>query len=162
MIQALIGAATVSREVWEAHWDGAPEELTDERVVIENLFNSVRRQGSLAVDLALDPRTQAELETECARAIERLPIWLEAKVFGPPITSEKEFLRNVAELVGFHRRAILRVAREQVEAAGQIERILDEAPAPDPAAAEIGPALSHAISANARALVLIARDLDER
>lgn len=94
------------------------------------------------------------------QAIERLPLWLTARVSGPPPMAPSAVVRDFTELVGVHREAILRVAREQVADPEDIEAALDDAPIPRLEDADLARSVGRVSGAHSQALILIARDTD--
>jgi hypothetical protein len=157
--QTLIGAY-VSRDVWEARWDGEPPEISDAQLSFENFFELIRRQGLLTAQLAFFERTREELSTSLPNAIHRMPVRLRMSVHGHAKTSPEELFRDIAELLGVHRKAILRVIEEQVDEGEEIKDLLEEAQVPDRDDDDPVPSVGRVVLAHSRALILIAADID--
>ena len=157
--RSLFGAE-ISREGWEAHWEGDPPPISDAHLEFENLFERIRRQGRLVAELARSEQIRKDLQTSLSAAIDRLPTWLNARVYGPTVTSPDAIVRDFAELVGAHREAILRVAREQVADPREIESLLADAQVPARDDDDLATAVGRVVGAHSEALILIAIDFD--
>jgi hypothetical protein len=154
--------ADISREGWEALWDGDgdPPKISDARLEIENIFERLRLHGRLVAELARNPEAAEQLRISMPQAIERLPIGLTARVHGPPELDADALVRDFAELVRTHRGAIARVVGEQVADQREILAVLEQAPVPDLDGDNLAEAVGRVSSAHSRALILIARDTD--
>lgn len=165
VVKTIAGAAK-SREVWETERGEDEPPMSDLQILLENMTEIVRRHGVILAQLAISPRTRAELQRSMPGAIKRIPAWLEAKVYGPPLMTPGLFVRGLAQLMGEHRVAIERVVGEQVLRPEPIEESLAEAPLPaggeDEPNSELMAAVRKAMGAHLDALVDIARDLDQR
>jgi hypothetical protein len=161
-VRRTLAGADISREGWEALWKGKgdPPPISDAQLAVENIFERLRLHGRLIAELARDETTADELRQELPQAIERLPIWLTAKVHGPPPIDAQALVRDFAELVGVHREALLRVVREQVADPAEIEAVLDDAPIPDRDGDDLAEAVGRVSGAHSQALILLGRDFD--
>jgi hypothetical protein len=161
-----ICVAPKSREAWEAQRSEDLPPMSEESVLLENMLQLVHRHGLAIALLAITPDTRAELQASMPGAIERIPAWLEAQVYGPPLMTIRLFARGLAQLMGVHRRAIERILDEQVADPESIAASLTAAPLPageeDETDRELMAADGAAIGAHMEALVEIARDLDQR
>ena len=160
-VRRTLFGANISREGWEALWDGDAPPISDMQLELENIFELVRRQGRIVAELAHSERTRDELNTTLASAVERLPLWLTSRVYGPSVATPQAIVRDFAELLRAHRGAILRVTREQAADTQEIEGLLAETPVPerdddDLSAAAVG----DVIAAHSDALLLLAIDFD--
>jgi hypothetical protein len=157
--------APKSREAWEAQLGEDMPPLSDDAVLLENMIAMVNRHGVLITQLAIVPETRAELQASMPDAVKRIPAWMEARVKGPPLMTTRLFILGLAQLLGEHRRAIERVAAEQVDKPEPIEEWLAGAPLPtggeEEADSEMIAAVGQATVAHAEALVEIARDFDD-
>jgi hypothetical protein len=154
--------ADISREGWEALWDGEgePPNISDARLEIENIFERLRIHGRLVAELARNPEAAEELRISMPQAIDRLPTWLTARVHGPTQMDAAALVRDFAELVRAHRDAIVRVVAEQVADEREIQAILEQAPVPDLDVDNLVEAVGRVSGAHSQALILIARDTD--
>jgi hypothetical protein len=159
--RALTGA-DISREGWEALWqgEGDPPPISDAQLEIENIFERLRVQGRLIAELARNEETADDLRRALPQAIERLPTWLTARVHGPPPIDAQALVRDFAELVGVHREALLRVVREQVAEPAEIEAVLESAPVPGADEDDLAEAVGRVSGAHSRVLLLLGRDFD--
>jgi len=141
----------------------APAPLSEVRRTLGSFLELLRRQGVILRELALNPGTRREIESRIEGATRRLPATMESQVYGTPMTPRR-FMESVAGLLGLHREAILRVAREQSEGPGEIERVLVLAPVPEGEGyddAELTEAVMEAATAHSEAERLMAAQLDE-
>ncbi len=154
--------ADISREGWEALWDGEgePPNISDARLEIDNIFERLRIHGRLVAELARNPEAAEELRISMPQAIDRLLTWLTAKVYGLTEMDAAALVRDFAELVRAHRDAIVRVVREQVADEREIQAILEQAPVPGPDADNLAEAIGRVSVAHSQVLILIARDTD--
>jgi len=155
-----------SRQGWEELRGGGEPPMSDLQVFLENMIAEVRQHGILLAQLAVHPVTRRELQTAAPDATQRIPCWMEAKVFGPPLMTPQLFVRGLAQLLGEQRRWFERVVDEQVVDPEPIERVLAEAPVPagteEEDLTELTEAVGEAMKAHLRALLGIAHDLDDR
>lgn len=161
-----IAGAPKSREVWEAERGEDEPAMSDLQISLENMTEVIRRHGVILAQLAIAPDTRAQLQESMPNATRRIPAWLEAKVFGPPLMTPGLFVRGLNQLMAEHRVAIERVVAEQVREPKPIEEALARAPLPpgdeDESDSELIGASGEAMGAHMQALADIARDLDER
>lgn len=166
IVATAIGGAPKSREGLEAERGEDQPPMSDQEVFLENMTEIVRRQGVVIAQLAIAPDTRAELQASMPDAVNRIPAWLEAKVYGPPVMTIRLFIRGLSQLLGEHRIAIERVVAEQVRDPEPIQVSLDEAALPagddDESNSELIAAFGKALHVHLEALIDIARDLDER
>jgi hypothetical protein len=159
----LIKGAFKSREVWEAEY---PEEapIDDDRVMLQNWASTVHRQGILLADLALFPKTRAELGAEMPGIVNRAPAWLDAHLAGRQSMTLELFLQGLAQTLATQRAAFERVVAEQVVDPASIEEALAEAPVPagtgEEERSDLIHGVSHALMAHTKALVELAYDLE--
>jgi len=165
VVQTLQGAIR-SREGWEELRGEDEPPMSDVQVFLENMISEVRQHGLVLSRIAMAPATREELQASMPDAIDRVPAWMEAKVFGSPLMTPRLFLRGIAQLMAVQRTAIERVAAEQVGDPAAIEAGLDAAPLPDDddelADDELTAAVGAAILAHVQALIEIARDFDAK
>jgi len=165
VLQSLTGAIK-SREGWEAQREEDEPPMTDLEVFLENTVEEVRRHGVVLAHIAVVPETRAELQARMPGAVNRIPAWLDARVYGPPLMTPGLFIRGIAQLMGEHREAIERVVAEQVQDSEPILEMLAEAPVPEGVEEEedsaVTTGVSQAMAAHVQALADIAHDLDDR
>lgn len=155
-----------SRERWEELRDEDDPPMSDLQAFLENMIGEVERHGLILAQLAIVPATRSELQASARGAIERIPAWMNAAVYGPPLMTPHLFARGMAQLLGEQRVWFERVLHEQVADPEPIEEVLDEAPVPAGAEeeelGEITEGVGHAMAAHLQALLDIAHDLDDR
>jgi hypothetical protein len=165
VLQSLTGAIK-SREGWEAQRKDDEPPMSDLQVLLENIVAEVRRHGVILAELAVVPETRAELKAKMPDAVDRIPAWMEMRVFGTPLMTPALFGRGIAQLMGEHREAIERVVAEQVLEPEPIEEMLAEAPVPageeEEEEGEVIAGVGQALIAHVKALAEIAHDLDMR
>lgn len=160
LVRQTLTGAYVSRDVWEARWEGEVPQISDAQLDFENFFELIRRQGLLTAQLAFLEQTREELSTTLPDAIQRMPVRLQMSVHGQARTSPQELLRDIAELLGVHRAALLRVVDEQVDEQEAVQDLLERAPVPDREDEDPAPAVGLIVLAHSKALVMIAADID--
>jgi hypothetical protein len=166
VVQTLQGAIR-SREGWEELRGEDEPPMSDVQVFLENMISEVRQHGLILSRIAMVPSTREELQASMPDAIDRVPAWMEAKVFGSPLMTPRLFLRGIAQLMAVQRVAIERVTAEQVDDPAPIEAGLGSAPLPDGdndelADDELTAAVGAAMLAHVQALIEIARDFDAK
>jgi hypothetical protein len=165
VLQSLTGAIK-SREGWEAQRREDEPPMSDLEVFLENMIEEVRRQGVVLAQIAVVPETRAELKERMPDAVDRIPAWMDARVYGPLLMTPGLFIRGIAQLLGEHREAIERVVAEQVLEPEPIEEMLAEAPVPEGSEEEedreVTVGVGQAMTAHVQAIVDIAHDLDNR
>ncbi len=99
-------------------------------------------------------------------AVDRVPAWMEASIFGSPLMTPRLFMRGLAQLLAEQREGFEAVIEDQVIEAESLEWLLDEAPVPEGGDGEpdgeLTQGLGRAMTAHVQALLDIAHDLDER
>jgi len=164
LVRQTLTGAVKSREGWEAQRKEDAPPLSDVEITLENVIEEVRRHGLIVSQLAVRPETRAELQASLPGAIERIPAWMDARVFGPPLMTPGLFVRGLAQLLAVHREAIERVVEDQVTDRGAIEELLAAAPVPGggdgESDKEVTEGIGLAMPAHAQALIHIAMDLD--
>jgi len=135
---------------------------------VSNPLNEIARflntQGMLIAHLAMDPDTSDELIAASPTAGERVPAWMEMRVFGPQPELGRRFALGCAQLLGEQRLVLERIVDEQIEDPRPIEEILEGHPIPtgeDEDASELMASAAEAFHANFEACLAIARDYDE-
>jgi len=154
-----------TREEWEELRKEDEPPMSDIDVVLENMVGEVERHGKILAQLAMVPETRAWLLERSEGAVDRVPAWMEASVFGPPLMTPRLFMRGLAELLTEQREGFEAVIEDQMVEAEPLEEVLAEAPVPggadDESDGEIGQGVGHAITAHVQALLDIAHDLDK-
>jgi hypothetical protein len=155
-----------SREGWEELRSEGEPPMSDLQVFLENMIGEVERHGLILARLAVVPTTRKELQASARGAVGRIPAWMNAAVYGPPLMTPHLFLRGMAQLLGEQRKWFERVLQEQVADPEPIEEVLAEAPVPagseEEELAEITEGVGQAMAGHLRALLDIAHDLDNR
>jgi hypothetical protein len=155
-----------TREEWEELRKEDEPPLSEFDVFLENMVGEVERHGKILAQLAVVPKTRAELKERAEGAVDRIPAWMEASVFGPPLMTSRLFMRGLAELLAEQREGFETVIEDQVVEAEPLERVLAESPVPmgtdDESDGEITKGVGHAMTAHVQALLDIAHDLDKR
>lgn len=152
------------RERFEAEEER--EGQTDEGVAPLNaLANFLKFQGVLIAHLALNEDTGEELVQASVHAADRVPAWMEMRVFQRADDPPRQFTLGCVQLLKEQRTALERIAEEQVDDAEPIELLLARGPLPEGSESESNEemlgACSVGLSANFQATLAIARDLDE-
>jgi hypothetical protein len=133
--------------------------------ILNWLGNFLNFQGMLIAHLAMEPETSKELIAACPHAGERVPAWMELRIFGTHPQPARMFALGCAQLIASQREAIERIANDQIEDPEPIEEMLAERPVPTgdegETARELMAACTGAFHANFQACLEIARDLDE-
>jgi hypothetical protein len=151
-----------TREEWEALRKEDEPPMSEFDIFLENMISEVDRHGKLLAQLAVVPKTRAELKARAEGAVDRIPAWMEASVFGPPLMTPRLFMRGLAELLAEQREGFETVIEDQVVEAEPLERVLAESPVPKGTDDEITKGVGHAMTAHVQALLDIAHDLDKR
>jgi hypothetical protein len=155
-----------SREGWEELRGEDEPPMSDLQVLLENMIGEVEQHGLILAQLAVSPATRSELRVSARGAVDRVPAWMNAAVYGPPLMTPQLFVRGLAQLLGEQRKWLERVLHEQVADPAPIEEALAEAPIPeggeDETIGEIMHGVGQAMTAHLRALLDIARDIDDR
>jgi hypothetical protein len=155
-----------TREEWEELRKEDEPPMSDFDVVLENMVGEVERHGKILAQLAVVPETRARLKERAEGAVDRIPAWMEATVYGPPLMTPRLFMRGLAQLLAEQREGFESVIEDQVIEAEPLERILAESPVPegsdDESDSEITQGVGHAMTAHVQALLDIAHDLDKR
>lgn len=161
-LRSLEGARKRHARYLGGEWDeGSDSDLSNPLNEIANFLNF---QGMLIAHLAMDPQTSDELIAASPTAGERVPAWMEMRVFGLQPEPGRRFALGCAQLLGEQRRALERIIDEQIEDPKPIEEILEEHPIPtgdDEGASELMAGAAGAFHANFEASLAIARDYDE-
>ena len=160
-----LNAATGFRERYEERRKPGDPPMDDAAVAFNGMANFLRMQGLLIAHLALEPETSSELVAHAIHAADRVPAWMELRVFGASDVPERLFALGCAQLLAEQRAALERIIDEQIEDPEQIEASLAESPIPTgsegESAEEIFACFGVAFQANFQATLAIARDLDE-
>jgi hypothetical protein len=155
-----------TREEWEELRKEDEPPLSDFDVILENMVGEVERHGKILAQLAVVPETRARLKERAEGAVDRIPAWMEASVYGPPLMTPRLFMRGLAELLAEQREGFESVIEDQVIEAEPLEQVLAESPVPagsdDESDSEITKGVGHAMTAHVQALLDIAHDLDKR
>ncbi len=136
------------------------------QLVLDNAISDVKRYSLILANISIVPATKERIMRESRDATDRVPAWMEAAVYGPPLMTPRLFMRGLAQLIGEQRRDFEQVVEEQVMEPEPIEELLGAAPVPeggdDETDSELTGGVSEASVAHMQALVEIARDLDVR
>jgi hypothetical protein len=155
-----------TREEWEALRKEDEPPMSDFDVILENMVGEVECHGKILAQLAVVPATRARLKERAEGAVDRIPAWMEASVYGPPLMTPRLFMRGLAELLAEQREGFESVIEDQVVEAEPLEQVLAESPVPkgsdDESDSEITKGVGHAMTAHVQALLDIAHDLDKR
>ncbi|MGE5283137.1 MAG: hypothetical protein ACM3N0_12625 [Chloroflexota bacterium] len=153
-------------EEWEK-LRGADEPPPSElELFIENTLDRVERQGAMLAQLAVRPATRNRLQESANSALERVPAWMEAAIFGPPRMTPRLFVRGLAQVLAEQRQGVELLLREQVADPEPLDAMLAAAPVPEggeeETEAELARGVGAAMTAHVQTMLGIARDLDER
>jgi hypothetical protein len=155
-----------TREEWEELRKEDEPPMSDFDVFLENMVGEVERHGKILAQLAVVPKTRAWLMERAEGAVDRVPAWMDASVFGSPLMTPRLFMRGLAELLTEQREGFEAVIEDQVVEAEPLEQLLAESPVPeetdDESDSEITQGVGHAMTAHVQALLDIAHDLDKR
>jgi hypothetical protein len=155
-----------TREEWEELRKEDEPPMSDLDVFLENMVGEVERHGKLLAQLAVVPETRAQLMERAEGAVDRIPAWMEASIYGPPLMTPRLFMRGLAELLAEQREGFETVIEDQVVEAEPLEQVLADSPIPkgddDEADGEITQGVGQAMTAHVQALLDIAHDLDKR
>lgn len=160
-----IKQSLLARQIWEAERGEDDPPLEEGRVVLQAAIAHLRCHGILIGHLALLPKTRAELRTRMADAIDFVPAWMEARVYGVETMTGRLYACGQCQVLREHRAAIEQVVSEQIANPEHIEGVLAEAPIPEARDDEVGSEImqggAEAMRAHMEVLVTIARALDE-
>jgi hypothetical protein len=160
-----IKESLLARQSWEAERGQDDPPLEEGRVVLQGAIAHLRCHGHVISHLALLPETRAELRTRMADAIDFVPAWMEARVYGVETMTGRLYACGLCQVLREHRAAIEQVISEQIENPEHIEEVLAEAPIPEARDGETGSEIMNgggeAMRAHMEVLVAIARVLDE-
>jgi hypothetical protein len=155
-----------TREEWEELRREDEPPMSDIDVFIENMIGEVERHGKILAQVAMIPETRAWLMERADGAVDRVPAWMEAAIFGSPLMTPRLFMRGLAQLLAEQREGFEAVIEDQVIEAEALEQVLAESPVPmgtdDESDSEITQGVGRAMVAHVQALLDIAHDLDKR
>jgi len=155
-----------TREDWEELRSEDEPPISDFQLMLENTIEMVKRQSLILASIAIVTETREWIREEAKEAPDRIPAWMDAAVYGPPLMTPRLFMRGLGQLMGGQRRQFERVIEEQVSEPEPIEELLADAPIPegdeDEADGELTHGVREALRAHMDALIRIARDLDAR
>lgn len=165
LFRALNNIPTYRRRIEEARGPDDPP-LSDAFLALNSLANFLRILSLMIAYLAKDENTRSELLKTVEHAAERVPAWMELRVFGPDDEPDRKFVLGMAQLLGDQRAMIERIVDEQVEDREPIDRFLDEhssipTGAADEDVEELLMRTGLAMQANFQAAMIIARGLDD-
>jgi len=140
--------------------------LDENLVALNGIAVFLKLQGQLIAHMALEPDTSEELMRNATHAAERVPAWMELRVYGGEGRQPgRKFALGCAQLIAEQRLALERILDEQVEEPEPIKEILAECPVPTgeegESAGELLALARDALTANFMATRATARDLDE-
>ena len=160
-----LSTATNYGERYEAERRPGDPPLSDSSAKLNGIAAFLKLQGLFIAHLSLEPDTSSELVANAVHAAERVPAWMELRVFGASARSGRLFALGCAQLLAEQRAVLERIVDEQIEDPEPIEAILAECPIPageeSESAEEIFARSGAALQANFQATLVIARDLDE-
>jgi len=152
------------RELEEEHDPDSPP-LSPAFLALNSLANIVWLMNLAISYMAKDEDTRAELREVAELAAERVPAWMEMRVFGPGDEPEHKFVLGLTQLLAGQRETIERLVDEQVEDPEPITRRLAEHPVPSGAEGEgtekLLIAAGLAMEVNFQSALAIARELDD-
>jgi hypothetical protein len=155
-----------TREEWEELRKEDEPPMSDIDVFLENMIGEVERHGKILAQVAMIPETRAWLMERADGAVDRVPAWMEAAIFGSPLMTPRLFMRGLAQLLSDQREGFEAVIEDQVIEAEPLEQVLAESPVPlgtdDESDSEITQGVGRAMVAHVQALLDIAHDLDKR
>jgi hypothetical protein len=155
-----------TREEWETLRKEDQPPMSDLDVFLENMVGEVERHGKILAQIAVVPETRARLKESAEGAVDRVPAWMDAAIYGSPLMTPRLFMRGLAQLLAKQREGFETVIEDQVADPEPLELALDESPVPegsdDESDGEITQGVGHAIAAHTQALLDIAHDLDRQ
>jgi hypothetical protein len=155
-----------TREEWDELRKEDEPPMSDIDVFIENMIGEVERHGRILAQVAMIPETRAWLMERADGAVDRVPAWMEASIFGSPLMTPRLFMRGLAQLLSEQREGFEAVIEDQMVEAEPLEQVLAESPVPegtdDESDSEITHAVGRAMVAHVQALLDLAHDLDKR
>jgi len=161
-----LGKGKRTREEWEELRKEDEPPMSDIDIFLKNMVGEVERHGKILAQLAVVPETRAWLMERADGAVDRVPAWMEASIFGSPLMTPRLFMRGLAELLTEQREGFETVIEDQMVEAEPLEQVLAESPIPrgsdDEADSEITQGVGHAMIAHVQVLLDIAHDLDKR
>ena len=161
-----LGMPRLTRENLEEMRGEDEPPVSDFQLLLDNLISDVKRYSAILANISIVPETKRRIHEESRDATERIPVWMDAAVNGPPLMTPRLFMHGLAQLLGAQRKDFEQVIAEQVTEPGPIEALLDSAPIPqageNESDSELTDGVGEASSAHMQALVEIARDLDQQ
>lgn len=155
-----------TREDWEELRSEDEPPISDFQLMLENMIEMAKRHSRILASISIVAETRERILEDAKDAPDRIPAWMDAVVYGPPLMTPRLFMHGLGQLMGGQRRHFERVIEEQVTAPEPIEELLASAPIPDGGEDESDSELIHGVGevmrAHMQALVDIARDLDSR
>jgi len=138
--------------------------VSDFQLLLDNLISDIKRYSLILAGISVVPGTKKRIQEEAKDATSRIPAWMDAAVYGPPMMTPRLFTLGLAQLLGAQRKDFEQVIEEQVGEPEPIEELLASAPIPeggeDESDSELTDGVGEASKAHMQALVEIARDLD--
>ncbi len=153
------------RKLEEEHDPDSPP-LSDVFLALNSLANVVWLLDLVIAYMAQSEDTRVELIKTSKHAAERVPAWMEMRVFGPGDKPEHKFVLGLTQLLADQRATIERLVDEQVENPEPIARCLAEGSLPCRAEGDATEKLlmtaGLAMEANLQSALIIAREIDDR
>jgi hypothetical protein len=155
-----------TREVLEELRTEDEPPVSDFQVMLEHMISEVKRYSTILAGISVVQATKERILEESKDAPDRVPAWLDAAVYGPPLMTPRLFMHGIAQLMGDQRRDFEQVIDEQVSEPDPILELLADAPIPqageEESDSELTQGVAEATRAHMEALVEIARDLDQQ
>lgn len=153
-------------EDWEEQRSEDEPPISDFQLTLENMIDMVKRHGLILASISIVTETRELIREDSKDAPNRIPAWMDAAVYGPPLMTPRLFMLGLGQLAGDQRKHFERVIEEQVTEPEPIEELLTSAPIPegeeDESESDLIHSVGEVIRAHMDALVNIARDLDRR
>jgi len=165
VVRALAIPQRTREELEELRSEDEPP-VSDFQVMLENMISIVKRHSLILASISIVPETKKRILRDAEGAPDRIPAWMDAAVYGPPLMTPRLFMHGLAQLTGEQRKDFEQVIEEQVTEPEPIEELLAGAPIPEGGEDELDSELFHGVGeatgAHMQALVDIAHDLDLR
>ncbi len=153
------------REIEEEHDPDSPP-LSKVFLALNSLANVAWLLDLAIAYMAKDEDVRAELIEASRHAAERVPAWLDMRVYGPGDEPEHKFVLGLTQLLADQRATIERIVDEQVENPEPIARCLAKGSVPCTAEGDdteqLLMAAGLAMEANFQSALVMARELDDR
>ncbi len=74
--------------------------MSDFQLTLENMIDMVKRHGLILASISVVTETRELIRKDAKDAPNRIPAWMDAAVYGPPLMTPRLFMHGVGQLAG--------------------------------------------------------------